>query len=81
MYTQHNTPHTKKSANLSINADLLKEARLLHINLSQTLEERLNELIQKARANQWLNDNRLAIDEYNKRIEQEGLFSDGIRRI
>ncbi len=80
MHAQPDSHNAKKSANLSINADLLKKARSLHINLSKSLEEKLNELIQKKRAEQWLHDNRLAIDEYNKRIEQDGLFSDGIHR-
>lgn len=31
----------KKTTNLSINSDLLKQAKALHINLSQILEQRL----------------------------------------
>jgi antitoxin CcdA len=76
----HYVPTPKKPTNVSISDDLLKQARLLHINLSQTLEERLAELISKARAEQWLKENRNAIDEYNNRIEKEGLFSDGVRQ-
>lgn len=76
----HYQPTPKKPTNVSISEDLLKHARVLHINLSQTLEERLAELISKAHAEQWLKENRSAIDEYNDRIEKEGIFSDGVRQ-
>lgn len=76
----HYAPSPKKATNLSISDDLLRQAKLLHINLSQTLEERLAELISKAQREQWLKENKGAIDEYNKRIEKEGIFSDGVRQ-
>ena len=70
----------KKSANLSINADLLQQAKQLNINLSQTLEQHLAEIIRQAQRSQWLAENKNALDEYNRRIEKHGTFSDGLRR-
>ena len=70
----------KKSANLSINADLLQQAKQLNINLSQTLEQRLAEIVRQAQSEQWLAENRNALEEYNRRIEARGTFSDGLRR-
>ena len=70
----------KKSANLSINADLLQRAKQLNINLSQTLEQHLTEIIRQAQRSQWLAENRSALDEYNRRIEKHGTFSDSLRR-
>jgi len=70
----------KKSANLSINADLLRQAKLLNINLSQTLEQHLAEIVRKAQREQWLVENKNALEEYNRRIETRGTFSDGLRR-
>ena len=70
----------KKSANLSSNADLLEQAKQLNINLSQTLEQHLTEIIRQAQRSQWLAENRNALDEYNRRIEKHGMFSDGLRR-
>lgn len=70
----------KKSANLSINADLLQQAKLLNINLSQTLEQRLIEIVRQAQREQWLTENQSALEEYNRRIEKHGAFSDGLRR-
>ena len=70
----------KKSANLSINADLLQQAKQLNINLSQTLEQRLSEIVRQTQRNQWLAENKSALDEYNRRIESRGAFSDSLRR-
>lgn len=81
MQTQiYNSNASKKPTNLSINSDLLMQAKALHINLSSTLEERLAELVREARQKQWLEENRAAIDDYNRRVEQKGVFSDGLRR-
>ena len=70
----------KKSANLSINAELLQQAKQLNINLSQTLEQHLSEIVRQARREQWLAENQDALDEHNRRIETRGAFSDGLRR-
>lgn len=70
----------KKSANLSLNADLLQQAKQLNINLSQTLEQHLAEIVRQAQSNRWLEENKNALDEYNRRIETRGTFSDGLRR-
>lgn len=70
----------KKSANLSINADLLLKAKQLNINLSQTLEQHLATIVRQAQREQWLTENKDALDEYNRRIELRGTFSDGLRR-
>jgi len=76
----YNQAAPKKSVNLSINADLLHQAKQLNINLSQTLEQHLAEIIRQAQRSQWLAKNKNALDEYNRRIEKHGAFSDGLRR-
>ena len=70
----------KKSTNLSINSDLLRQAKELHINLSQALESRLAELIREEKCRSWQEENREAIEDYNSRIQACGAFSDGLRR-
>jgi antitoxin CcdA len=70
----------KKSTNLSINAELLSQARRLRINLSQTLERRLAEMVHESRAKKWLKDNQAALEEYNDHVERHGVFSDRLRR-
>lgn len=70
----------KKSTNLSINSDLLRQAKERHINLSQALELRLAELLREENCHSWQMENREAIEDYNRRIEARGTFSDGLRR-
>ena len=70
----------KKSANLSINSDLLRLARENRINLSQALEQRLAEVLREEQGRKWLAENLEAVTEYNSRIDKHGMFSDGIRR-
>ena len=71
---------SKKAANLSINSDLLQKAKNLHINLSQALEQRLIEMLLEEKRREWKAENQEAIEDYNRRIEAEGMFSDGLRR-
>lgn len=70
----------KKPANLSINSDLLQQAKELNINLSQTLELRLAEILRDEKRRNWLEENREAMEEYNQRIKTHGVFSDGLRQ-
>ena len=70
----------KKPTNLSINSDLLQQAKEHHINLSQALELRLVEILRDEKRRNWLEENREAMEEYNQRIETNGVFSDGLRR-
>ena len=69
----------KRATNVSINVDLLAQARDLGVNLSQTLEEGLKVRLAEERRKRWLEDNREAFDEYNKHFEKYGLWSDGLR--
>lgn len=71
--------HLKKATNVSIRSDLLEAARDMKINLSKEFEQCLEEVVRKNRAEQWLKDNRAAIEAYNKHIERDGLWSDGLR--
>jgi len=70
----------KKNTNLSINSDLLQQAKEHHINLSQALELRLAEMLRDEKRRDWQEENREAIEEYNRRIEARGVFSDGLRQ-
>ncbi len=79
MQTAFNPSAPKKAANLSINTDLLNQAKALQINLSSTLERALVEVIRDKQRQQWLQENRQSIEDYNQRIEAEGCFSDSFR--
>jgi antitoxin CcdA len=69
----------KKACNVSINEDLLRQAKELGINLSQTLERELEKQVREARAKAWAEENREAIESQNRWIEKHGLWSDGLR--
>lgn len=69
----------KKSANLSINSSLLAQARSLNINLSATLEQALAEVVRQRQRELWLAENQEAIKAYADFVEQNGVFSDGLR--
>jgi antitoxin CcdA len=76
----YNTQAPKKSTNLSINSDLLRKARDHNINLSRVLEQRLVEMLLEEKRREWREENRDAIEAYNRRIETGGVFSDGLRK-
>jgi antitoxin CcdA len=69
----------KRATNLSVNAELLREAKELDINLSAEFEKHLSEVVRQHRAEQWRRDNRDAMEAYNRHIERDGLWSDGLR--
>jgi len=76
----YNANAPKKPANLSINSDLLQKAREHKINLSRALEQRLVEMLLEKKRREWREENRDAIEAYNRRIETGGVFSDSLRR-
>ncbi len=70
---------TKKATNLSINSDLLSKARELNINLSATLEHALESELRKSERDNWLANNKKAIEALNELVDKNGLFSDAYR--
>lgn len=69
----------KKATNLTVRTDLLEDARAYKINLSQTLETALAVEVKKRREAEWLEQNKAAIEAYNREIAEHGLWSDGLR--
>ena len=69
----------KKATNVSINSDLLEKAKLHKINISSSIEKTLEELVKEKEVQKWEEENKEAISDYNNRIAQNGLFSDGLR--
>ena len=76
----YNENAMKKATNVTINSDLLQKAKAYKINISKNFEAYLTEVVRQREEQQWREENRLAIDKQNERIEKEGSFSDGIRR-
>ena len=70
----------KKPTNVSVNGDLLRQAKALKINLSQVLEQRLIEIVREQQRELWVAENQQAFEDYNAYVERNGVFSDGLKK-
>jgi antitoxin CcdA len=68
------------SEGLELDRRLLDQARGLGIDIALALNRHLRELVGKARAEQWLKENRAALDDANAFLARHGLWSDGKRQ-
>jgi antitoxin CcdA len=69
----------KRATNVTVNVDLLRRARELEINLSQTLEAALLDAVRAEGRRRWLAENRQAIEAYNRDVAEHGCFGDAHR--
>ncbi len=81
MHQIYNKSAPKKPTNLSVNSDLLKQARELKVNLSATLESALEAEVRLYAREKWLKENKKAIASLNELVENNGLFSDSYREL
>ena len=72
-------PPRRQRTNLTIDASLLARARQLRINLSQTSERALADEIRRVERERWLEENREALDSYNRFVEEHGLPLEALR--
>jgi len=79
MRNLHSTQAPKKATNLSLNSELLAEAKRLNINLSATMEKALEKEVSQRLKAEWLEQNADAINACNELTENHGLFSDSYR--
>ena len=63
----------KKPTNLSIDTELLKEAKELGINLSRSAEDGLREAVRQTKTEQWKLENAEAIKSSNEWVEKNGI--------
>ena len=67
-----------------IDSDMLARAKKMKVDLSETFEHALRRLgcedpaIADARAKKWQEENREAIDQYNREIEKRGMWWEGL---
>ena len=62
----------RRATNVSLDSEHLDEARELGINISQACERGLVQTIAEARAARWLDENREAIEGWNRYVEAHG---------
>ena len=72
--------YAKRAVNLSINAELLDEAKALGINLSATFERALEDAVRARKREQWLAENREGIEAYNAHVAEHGVLSPAFRK-
>jgi len=79
MANAHRRPR-KSPTNLSVRDDLVRRAKALGLNLSEILETALEAAVRAAERRAWEDENREAIDAYNVRAAERGVFSDKWRK-
>jgi antitoxin CcdA len=70
----------KRAVNVSVDAELLKVAKEMKINLSQALERALEELTADERANRFYQENKASIDAHNALVKKCGTLSQAYAR-
>ncbi|MBI4755883.1 MAG: type II toxin-antitoxin system CcdA family antitoxin [Betaproteobacteria bacterium] len=66
-------PLPKKATNITLSADVLREAKALGINISQACDEFLRERVRREQERRWQADNAEFIAAYNRVVEEQGL--------
>ncbi|QWD93484.1 type II toxin-antitoxin system CcdA family antitoxin [Polynucleobacter asymbioticus] len=64
---------TKKATNLTLNVEVLAEAKKLGINISKACDAFLESLVKQEKERRWNAENIEFINEYNQITESEGL--------
>ncbi len=76
----------KTKVTLTIDSDILARAKKKKIDLAETFEHALRRLgcedpaIADARAKKWQEENRGAIEQFNKHVEKHGLWWQGLAK-
>lgn len=70
----------RRPTNLSLDADLIREARVFGVNLSHAAEAGVRRAVAEAKAEQWRRDNAEAVDSSNRWVEANGLPLDRYRQ-
>jgi antitoxin CcdA len=63
----------RKSTNLSLDAQLVADAKAFGLNLSETAERAIAEAVREEKVRRWKEENREAIEATNRYIEEHGL--------
>lgn len=79
MSSLYNIDAPKRPTNLTVNSDLLDQAKTLKINISSILENALADIVRQKKREQWLEENKESINIYNEVIKEAGLFGDELR--
>jgi antitoxin CcdA len=73
-------PGPKRAVNVSVDAEVLKVAKEMKINLSQALERALDKLTGEERARRFYEENKVFMDHHNALVEKYGPSSEAYAR-
>jgi len=62
----------RRPVNLTIREDVLHEAKSLKLNTSKAAETGIINAVREAKSQKWLEENQLALQVHNQRIDKEG---------
>ncbi len=65
--------NSKKATNVTLPCDLVDNAKSLGINVSRACEKGLNQAVKNALEQQWLQDNKEAIEASNQYVNKNGV--------
>ena len=63
----------RKSTNLSLDAQLVADAKAFGLNLSETAERAIAEAVREEKVRRWKEENHEAIEAYNRYIDEHGV--------
>jgi len=69
----------KRPVNVSLDPKLIAEAKEFGTNLSQVLEQALHAAHATHRRRKWEQENKAAIEAWNKLVDEDGLWADKYR--
>ena len=69
---------SKQAVNLSVDSELLREARANGLNLSAELESYLRTRLKQVQKAVWLTENQQAIQEFRDGVDKDGLWHRGM---
>lgn len=63
----------RKPTNLSVDINLIAEAKELEVNISRAAEEGIAKAVADEKAKRWLEENKEALESSNRYVEKHGL--------
>jgi len=70
----------KRAANVSIDEEVLAQAKMLGLNLSQTLEDALRATVREEQIKRFKEESREAFESYNRFVAEHGLWGQEYRK-
>lgn len=63
----------RRPTNVSLDAELVEQARAFDINISRACEEGLERVVREERRRRWIEENREAMEASNEYVREHGL--------